>query len=116
MNAKDAAKLTEKYKEKTPWDGREPSSGTETHSEEGSLQVLEDLTYETILAGVVQRCEMGKSSLFVEPFFNIPGKLHMPDVEDKVTERLVQRLEKDGYEEVSWERVDKRVVLKFKWQ
>lgn len=59
--------------------------------------------------------EEGRTAVMMEPFASIPGDLHLADVEDRVVVQLVDQLVKDGYQDVQWDRRDKRVVLQFRW-
>lgn len=57
----------------------------------------------------------GRRSVMMEPFATIPGEMHLSDREDRLMNGLVDGLDRDGYQDVTWDRRDKRVILRFKW-
>ena len=64
---------------------------------------------------ILSKTKEGRLSIMMEPFASIPGKWHPPELEDKLMKELAGGLEKDGYQDVTWDRRDTRVVLQFKW-
>ncbi|MDB4278228.1 hypothetical protein N9917_01360 [Deltaproteobacteria bacterium] len=68
-----------------------------------------------IQTAVRDRSVEGKRHLMIEPFSNIPGKLHPAPIEITVMAKLGKNLTDRGYTDIDWDRRDGRVVLTFSW-
>ena len=68
-----------------------------------------------IQTAVRDRSIEGKRNLMIEPFSNIPGKLHPAPIETTVMAKLGKNLADRQYTDIEWDRRDGRVVLTFSW-
>jgi hypothetical protein len=68
-----------------------------------------------VQTAVRDRSIEGKRNLTIEPFANIPGKLHPAPIEDAVLEKLKKNLGDRDYTDIEWDRRDGRLVLTFSW-
>jgi len=67
------------------------------------------------LEAVKERSSHGKRTVTMEPFGNLPGKLHPINVEESVMEKVEKNLRDRQYKDIEWDRRDGRVVLQFGW-
>lgn len=95
------------------------ADGTEVVAVLGAPETLEEEVYRSVwrlvLSAVRERSQDHKRSLMIEPFANVPGKLHPAAVEDVVLEKLEKNLRDRQYKDIEWDRRDGRVVLTFGW-
>lgn len=74
-----------------------------------------DMVWDEVSLHIRARAVAGKQTGWLEPFVNIPGKLHLGAQEDEVMPLVVSQLEENGYSNIEWDRRDDRVVLRFAW-
>lgn len=112
MKASNARALSSS-KRKSDFDGflKENMEGTPEEQEDFLFGVVTALLDENI--GFV--AQEGKTSLMLEPFAAIPGNYHLEDREDRLMTKVAAYLLENDYQKISWDRRDKRVVLRFEW-
>ena len=121
MDAKQARQLAEKNRDPNSWDY--PELELDSVSSKYPLERITGEAWDTIMQGVGLRAEAGRTTLVIEPFINIPGKVHPKPIEDEVCGMLMHRLNDQGFgsnpvdptDDGWWERVDERVVFRIKW-
>ena len=73
------------------------------------------LLWETKSSHIKARSALGKTTAWLEPFVNLPGKLHKGALREEAMRLLMERLHKDGYKRIEWDLRDGRPVLRFQW-
>ena len=111
MKASEAKALSA-MKSKRTW--AEQLAG-EVQASETPIDVLVDAAWDLLTRQIVLRCETGRTTLMAEPFSLIPGNLFTFEQSSEMADKLVERLQREGYAEVSWDHRDQRVVLQFGW-
>jgi len=79
------------------------------------IGIMTELLLRNVYDVVRDQSAARKKSFMMEPFADIPAKLHPEHIENEIMNKIVQRLQAKQYEGVLWDRRDGRVVLQARW-
>lgn len=82
---------------------------------EDPVSFLREVIWTIVLESIQFKSQQGRTKSVLEPFSLIPGKLHSPECEDQIMEQVAERLTAEDYQNVQWDRRDKRIILQFEW-
>ena len=112
MKASDARVVTDIHAQEDKW---LVQLRKQVEESEKPVEVLVDASWDFLMELVLAKAQEGKSRLMTEPFLQIPGNLYTQEQSKEMADLLCKRLGDEGYQNVSWDRRDARVIVTFEW-